>query len=113
MTYIAFALLCSSSFSKNTKAILGNLNNRNKPRSPILLISVSAAAITSLFIFYSSSSSLLEFSFSSPKALKNLLRDRNQRHSLDKHLYWGDRIDCPGKHCDSCEGLGHQESSLR
>ncbi|KAG2683626.1 hypothetical protein I3843_10G040600 [Carya illinoinensis] len=31
----------------------------------------------------------------------------------EKYLYWGDRIDCPGKHCDSCEGLGHQESSLR
>ncbi|KAF2288467.1 hypothetical protein GH714_007724 [Hevea brasiliensis] len=35
-------------------------------------------------------------------------------HSLhDKYLYWGSKIDCPGKHCDSCEGLGHQESSLR
>ncbi|XP_074586423.1 uncharacterized protein LOC141842108 [Curcuma longa] len=30
-----------------------------------------------------------------------------------KYLYWGGRIDCPGKHCDSCAGLGHQESSLR
>ncbi|KAH9330254.1 hypothetical protein KI387_002362, partial [Taxus chinensis] len=30
-----------------------------------------------------------------------------------KYLYWGDRIDCPGKHCAACEGLGHQESSLR
>ncbi|KAK4784057.1 hypothetical protein SAY86_018425 [Trapa natans] len=37
-----------------------------------------------------------------------------RQHSLhDKYLYWGNRIDCPGKHCDSCEGLGHQESSLR
>ncbi|KAL2465962.1 hypothetical protein Adt_41813 [Abeliophyllum distichum] len=25
----------------------------------------------------------------------------------------GSKIDCPGKHCESCEGLGHQESSLR
>ncbi|PQP96341.1 cyanate hydratase [Prunus yedoensis var. nudiflora] len=23
------------------------------------------------------------------------------------------QIDCPGKHCESCGGLGHQESSLR
>ena len=30
-----------------------------------------------------------------------------------KYLYWGDHIDCPGKHCESCAGLGHQESSLR
>eukprot|EP00250_Pteridium_aquilinum_P019388 c24409_g1_i1 orf=122-1381(+) len=29
------------------------------------------------------------------------------------YLYWGYRIDCPGKHCDTCAGLGHQESSLR
>ncbi|CAM8989321.1 unnamed protein product [Rhodiola kirilowii] len=33
--------------------------------------------------------------------------------SPDKYLYWGSRIDCPGKHCDTCAGLGHQESSLR
>ncbi|RWR75973.1 hypothetical protein CKAN_00438100 [Cinnamomum micranthum f. kanehirae] len=89
-----------------------NLKNRSKPRSPIILISLSVAAITFLFILHSSSSPL-DFSFSSPKALKNLLRDRRQMQSLDKYLYWGDRIDCPGKHCDSCEGLGHQESSLR
>lgn len=30
-----------------------------------------------------------------------------------RYLYWGSRIDCPGKHCEACEGLGHQESSLR
>lgn len=30
-----------------------------------------------------------------------------------RYLYWGNRIDCPGKHCEACEGLGHQESSLR
>ncbi|KAI5067339.1 hypothetical protein GOP47_0017867 [Adiantum capillus-veneris] len=29
------------------------------------------------------------------------------------YLYWGYHIDCPGKHCDTCAGLGHQESSLR
>lgn len=93
-------------------AISRNLKSRSKPRYRIILISLSAAAITFLFILYSSSSSF-DFSFSSPKALKNLLRDRKQMQSLDKYLYWGDRIDCPGKHCDSCEGLGHQESSLR
>jgi hypothetical protein len=25
----------------------------------------------------------------------------------------GSRVDFPGKHCGSCAGLGHQESSLR
>lgn len=31
----------------------------------------------------------------------------------NRYLYWGHRIDCPGKLCDKCAGLGHQESSLR
>lgn len=30
-----------------------------------------------------------------------------------RYLYWGPGIDCPGKHCLQCGGLGHQESSLR
>ncbi|KAG2330212.1 hypothetical protein Bca52824_001392 [Brassica carinata] len=29
------------------------------------------------------------------------------------YLYWGNRIDCPGKNCEIFAGLGHQESSLR
>jgi hypothetical protein len=37
-----------------------------------------------------------------------------RQHSLsEKYLYWGNRIDCPGKNCETCAGLGHQESSLR
>ncbi|CAL4939584.1 unnamed protein product [Urochloa decumbens] len=38
---------------------------------------------------------------------------RSGARSGDKYLYWGGRVDCPGKHCGSCAGLGHQESSLR
>ncbi|XP_073386119.1 uncharacterized protein [Physcomitrium patens] len=30
-----------------------------------------------------------------------------------RYLYWGPGIDCPGKYCVQCGGLGHQESSLR
>ncbi|KAG0605879.1 hypothetical protein M758_9G094900 [Ceratodon purpureus] len=30
-----------------------------------------------------------------------------------RYLYWGAGVDCPGKHCVRCGGLGHQESSLR
>ncbi|XP_039796943.1 uncharacterized protein LOC120661975 [Panicum virgatum] len=40
-------------------------------------------------------------------------RDVDKREGNRKYLYWGTRIDCPGKHCGSCAGLGHQESSLR
>lgn len=32
---------------------------------------------------------------------------------LRRYLYWGLRVDCPGKRCVRCGGLGHQESSLR
>jgi hypothetical protein len=37
----------------------------------------------------------------------------NSKEREPKYLYWGSRIDCPGKCCDECAGLGHQESSLR
>lgn len=34
-------------------------------------------------------------------------------HGQRRYLYWGAGVDCPGKHCVRCGGLGHQESSLR
>jgi hypothetical protein len=40
-------------------------------------------------------------------------RNKTQHSLSDKYLYWGNRIDCPGKNCETCAGLGHQESSLR
>jgi len=72
-------------------------------RSPILLLVAAVTAIALLFLL----SSLL-----STTATKPSLFQRRQQH-FEKYLYWGNRIDCPGKHCGSCEGLGHQESSLR
>ncbi|KAK7278984.1 hypothetical protein RJT34_24025 [Clitoria ternatea] len=73
-------------------------------RSPIVALIAAVIAIALLFLF----SSLLSTS-SKPN---NFLRPQQPQH-FDKFLYWGNRIDCPGKHCGSCEGLGHQESSLR
>ncbi|XP_020224629.1 uncharacterized protein LOC109806588 isoform X1 [Cajanus cajan] len=73
-------------------------------RSPILVLVASVTAIALLFLF----SSLLSTTASKP----NLPQQKQQQH-FEKYLYWGTRIDCPGKHCGSCEGLGHQESSLR
>ncbi|KAJ4706674.1 Calcium ion binding [Melia azedarach] len=86
---------------------------RQKPRSSVLILVLCISAIT-LFLLFSSPLSTNGFSFSS-LTLRNLSKSRNKRqHTLhDKYLYWGSRIDCPGKHCDSCAGLGHQESSLR
>ena len=94
-------------------AIPKALKSKPRVRSPIpIMIFMCITAIALLFLF-SSKDSTNGFSFSSVKThLKKNARQR--QHSLhDKYLYWGDRIDCPGKHCDSCEGLGHQESSLR
>ncbi|KAK9123307.1 hypothetical protein Sjap_012909 [Stephania japonica] len=89
-------------------------NNRPlkpKPRSKsrILILSVSAATIAFLCI--------LSSSISSAKKLVRVAASEKsyyKDHNLEKkYIYWGKKIDCPGKHCDSCEGLGHQESSLR
>ncbi|KAB5519307.1 hypothetical protein DKX38_023626 [Salix brachista] len=81
-----------------------------KLRSPILTLILCISAITLLCLF-SSLISTNGFSFSSPKNLPN--KPHRQHTTHEKYLYWGSRIDCPGKHCESCEGLGHQESSLR
>ncbi|GFP95550.1 hypothetical protein PHJA_001699300 [Phtheirospermum japonicum] len=84
-----------------------------KPRSPILILIASIACISLLYLV-SSLLSTIGFSFSTSRSIRNLVNNPKNRHTLqDKYLYWGSRIDCPGKHCDSCEGLGHQESSLR
>ncbi|XP_073305731.1 uncharacterized protein [Primulina huaijiensis] len=84
-----------------------------KPRSPILIFTASIACIALLYL----ASSLIStngFSFSSSRSSQNIVNDpRDRRNMHDKYLYWGSRIDCPGKHCETCAGLGHQESSLR
>ncbi|KAL1298314.1 uncharacterized protein LOC107614160 isoform X2 [Arachis ipaensis] len=69
--------------------------------SPILVLAATVTAIAIIFLIFS----LLSTTSSNA--------NYPQHHQLRRYLYWGDRIDCPGKHCDSCEGLGHQESSLR
>ncbi|XP_057547622.1 uncharacterized protein LOC130826100 [Amaranthus tricolor] len=81
---------------------------------PILILTFSITAIAFLFLF-SSFISTNGFSLSSPKIIPNVI-DKPKSNSFEqneKFLYWGYRIDCPGKHCDTCAGLGHQESSLR
>ena len=94
-------------------------NPKPKPRSQILFFTLAIAAIALLYLF-STLMSTSGFSFSSSSKTLNIVFNPNNRNSHErihkgheKYLYWGDRIDCPGKHCDSCEGLGHQESSLR
>ncbi|KAK4790005.1 hypothetical protein SAY86_017309 [Trapa natans] len=62
---------------------------------------------------YLCSSSLRKSALCASEIVARYGRPKHQHTLHDKYLYWGNRIDCPGKHCDSCEGLGHQESSLR
>ncbi|KAG8367821.1 hypothetical protein BUALT_Bualt16G0112500 [Buddleja alternifolia] len=84
-----------------------------KPRSPLLILIASIVCIAFLYLAISIVSTN-GFSSSTPERLQNIVNNPNNRRNVHgKYLYWGSRIDCPGKHCDSCEGLGHQESSLR
>ncbi|RDX93988.1 hypothetical protein CR513_23674, partial [Mucuna pruriens] len=76
-------------------------------RSPILVLVAAVTVIALLFLF----SSFLSTTASKSNLLQH--RQQQQKQQFEKYLYWGTRIDCPGKHCGSCEGLGHQESSLR
>ncbi|XP_038975290.1 uncharacterized protein LOC103715825 isoform X2 [Phoenix dactylifera] len=86
--------------------------SKRRPRSPILLLAISVVALVLFFVLFSSSIPTSGLSFSSPGASDAAERERT--NGLErKYLYWGSRIDCPGKHCHSCAGLGHQESSLR
>ncbi|KAF4402561.1 hypothetical protein G4B88_012346 [Cannabis sativa] len=87
---------------------------KQKPRSSIVFLVIAVAAISLLFLV----SSLLStngslFSYNASEYIAKLKRPKYRPTGNEKYLYWGNKIDCPGKHCDSCEGLGHQESSLR
>nr|GEU46794.1 hypothetical protein CTI12_AA097170 [Tanacetum cinerariifolium] len=83
-------------------------SSRTKPRSPIFLMTLTISLITIIYI----SSTLISNNGSNP--LEKTKRITSSSHlNNDKFLYWGKRIDCPGKHCHTCAGLGHQESSLR
>ncbi|KAM7259020.1 hypothetical protein ACFE04_014761 [Oxalis oulophora] len=106
-------------------AMIDNKTQKSKPTKPksspskLFLITLILTLIVLVFIFSSNNDDFTNWvSFSPPKTLHNLINPNTQMmkkvHTLnDNYLYWGNRIDCPGKHCDSCEGLGHQESSLR
>ncbi|CAM8882913.1 unnamed protein product [Rhodiola kirilowii] len=88
---------------------------RSRTSTIPLLLTISVISV--LYILFTSSSS----SRSSQLVPKTLINPGNQKSGADgnelvdekKYLYWGSRIDCPGKHCNTCAGLGHQESSLR
>ncbi|CAN6456608.1 unnamed protein product [Victoria cruziana] len=79
--------------------------SKPRPTSLLFILLISATIIVLIFSFPSSNSTARSYS-------KTVLTAEDARE-WKGYLYWGDRIDCPGKHCDSCEGLGHQESSLR
>jgi hypothetical protein len=80
----------------------GGRNPRVPPARKLLTAIISAVGLAALCLFSSS-----------PPAASMSGYRRSVAGTRDKYLYWGGRVDCPGKHCDSCAGLGHQESSLR
>ncbi|XP_062111937.1 uncharacterized protein LOC133823286 [Humulus lupulus] len=88
---------------------------KQKPRSSIIFLVIAIASIGLFFLV----SSLLStngpslFSYNGSEYIARLKKPKYRHTGNEKYLYWGSKIDCPGKHCDSCEGLGHQESSLR
>ncbi|CAN4109034.1 unnamed protein product [Withania somnifera] len=87
-----------------------------KPRSSILILTVTITAITLLYLLFSPDGFSFSTSITSKNSVyfkKHINNNRRQHNGPHKYLYWGNRIDCPGKHCDTCAGLGHQESSLR
>ncbi|CAA6667955.1 unnamed protein product [Spirodela intermedia] len=86
--------------------------SRQRTRSPILLLLVCALAGALWWLFFSSSSRILP-TWGPGSGVASLKNDVWSNGLERKYLYWGNRVDCPGKHCDSCAGLGHQESSLR
>ncbi|KAJ6825632.1 uncharacterized protein M6B38_377335 [Iris pallida] len=94
-------------------------SKQQKPTSSLILLLVSISAISiGLFWLFSSSSFPLSNNGAAAAKLSSSSKKKKGSDAADsvlekKYLYWGDRIDCPGKHCASCEGLGHQESSLR
>ncbi|KAL7613693.1 hypothetical protein Lser_V15G06404 [Lactuca serriola] len=84
-----------------------------KSRSPIFLLTAAISSIAILYLCSSLISTTGSNTLQIP--ISRFIDNTKSLHRTDteKFLYWGNRIDCPGKHCESCEGLGHQESSLR
>ncbi|XP_031482458.1 uncharacterized protein LOC116252382 isoform X1 [Nymphaea colorata] len=92
-------------FSATAMAIQRISRNKPRPTSLLFIVLFSATILIVLFSFPSSNSA--------SRSYVKTIRPTEDAREWKGYLYWGDRIDCPGKHCDSCEGLGHQESSLR
>ncbi|XP_006658885.1 uncharacterized protein LOC102707140 isoform X2 [Oryza brachyantha] len=87
--------------------ITGGGRQRALPLPPkgALLAAATTASVLSILCVLSFTDSLAYLGFQA--------RSVDKRESSRRYLYWGGAVDCPGKHCGSCAGLGHQESSLR
>lgn len=98
----------STSQSRSTASSPGHMYSHLLLLTAFLSIGIIALAI---------SSSISGFGSSAGDTRSEIVHVRSSgsvaRNKPTRYLYWGDKIDCPGKHCAACEGLGHQESSLR
>eukprot|EP01018_Ginkgo_biloba_P035744 Gb_39043 [translate_table: standard] len=104
----ASTILNSSAHNRSISSSHGHMYSHLLLLTSILSIGIILLAI---------SSSISSTGSSVPVTRSTSLHVSPNWHSQNtgstRYLYWGNRIDCPGKHCAACEGLGHQESSLR
>lgn len=94
-------------FSGNSWSSSGSVGSRRHRQLPFL----TAIILICVGLIVCASWTLLK---ESPAASTNdpFLRSSSGSGG-EKFLYWGHKIDCPGRNCLICGGLGHQESSLR
>ncbi|XP_020107961.1 uncharacterized protein LOC109723878 isoform X3 [Ananas comosus] len=100
-------------------AIPARIARQHKSRAPprtlarfLLLLVLLLLLVVVVVVVVAMVISILSFSSSSSSSSYDRYKEYC-KHDNHRYVYWGERIDCPGKHCDSCAGLGHQESSLR
>lgn len=89
---------------------------QRKPISLILVLPLFLSLFVGVAFWAISSYSfdlLLPFQFKHTSIPTGVLGGEIPDWSEKKYLYWGNGIDCPGNHRDSCQDLFYQELSFR
>jgi hypothetical protein len=108
-----FLCVVFSKFVPSPRQPLRTVFPKSSPHPPLKQAILVVIAVTTTL------SVLFILSFTDTLTLTDTLsflgfqtRDDDKRDNNWRYLYWGSHDDCPDKHCGSCAGLGHQESSL-
>ncbi|CAN8279649.1 unnamed protein product [Cochlearia groenlandica] len=98
-------------------AIMSNKAQRTKPTSGSHRLVLLCIVVFAFLLLLSSVISTGKLGLPYQQTLIDYFvrypRGKREHTLSEKYLYWGNRIDCPGKNCEICAGLGHQESSFR